>query len=123
MPVLTKVCRWLLCGAGRWLSTSSGAGGWGVPPADHPESRDDLDHRTGQRTHQPGRATDRKADLNPARGQVVLHVRRPAGALNPDSPYHSRQFWQRWTLNVRLHHGDHRTQAPEPETTSRPLRS
>jgi hypothetical protein len=40
----------------------------------------------GQRTNQLRVATDRKMDLDPARGQVPLHVRRLAGALDPDRP-------------------------------------
>jgi hypothetical protein len=65
--------------------------------------RNDLNLRTGQRTNQLGTATDRKMDLDPARGQVTLHVRRLTGALDPDCPHHARQSRQRRTLNVRLH--------------------
>jgi hypothetical protein len=37
---------------------------------------------------------------------------RLAGALDPDRPHHPRQSRQRRTLNVRLHHGHPRTEAP-----------
>ncbi len=67
--------------------------------------RNDFNLRTGQRTNQLGMATDRKVDLEPARGQVALHVRRLTGALDPDCPHHPRQSRYRRTLNVRLHYG------------------
>jgi hypothetical protein len=60
-----------------------------------------------------GMATDRKVDLDPARGQVPLHIRRLTGALDPDCPHHPRQSRQRRTLNVRLHHRHPRTEAPD----------
>ena len=75
--------------------------------------RNDLDLRTGQRTNQLGMAADRKVDLDTARGQVPLHVRRLTGALDPDCPHHARQSRQRRTLNVRLHYGHPRTEVPE----------
>ena len=62
--------------------------------------RNDLDLRTGQRTDQLGTATDGEVDLDPARGQVPLHVRRLTGALDPDRPHHPRQRRQRRTLDV-----------------------
>jgi hypothetical protein len=65
--------------------------------------RNDLDLRTGQRTKELGLATDRKVDLDSARGQVPLHVRRLTGALDPDCPHHPRQSRNRRPLNVRRH--------------------
>jgi hypothetical protein len=53
--------------------------------------RNDLNLRTGQRTDQLGLSTDREVDLDPARGQVPLHVRHITGALDPDRPHHTSQ--------------------------------
>lgn len=81
--------------------------------------RDDLDLRTGQRTDQLGTAADRKVDLDPARRQVSLHVRRRTDALDPDRPHHARQPRQRRTLNVRAHCGHPGTEASALSTEHR----
>lgn len=56
-------------------------------------------------------AADRKVDLDPAGGQVPLHVRRLTGALDPDGPHHPGQSRQRRALNVRLRYGHPRAEA------------
>jgi len=76
-------------------------------------ARGECQVRTGQRTNQLGMVTDRKVDLDAARGQVPLHVRRLTGALDPDCPHHPRQSRPRQTLNVRLHYGHPRTEVPQ----------
>nr|WP_235716161.1 hypothetical protein [Amycolatopsis sp. ATCC 39116] len=96
------------------VAQRSGQRRCGSRPEPHPDERgagrDDLDVRTGERAEQLRAAAEREVDLDPAGGQVPLHVRRVAGALDPDRAHHSGQRRQRRPLDVRLPHGHLRSQ-------------